>query len=46
MLSPGSTTALVSASPLQFPAAAYVNLAGAPGAPTDVVATAGDASAG
>ncbi len=45
VLAPGSTTALVSASPLQFPAAAYVNLGGAPGAPTDVVATAGNASA-
>ncbi len=46
VLSPGSTTALVSASPLQFPAAAYVNLLGAPGAPTNVVATSGDSSAG
>ena len=45
VLPPGSTTALVSASPLQFPAAAYVNLADAPDAPTDVVATAGNASA-
>ncbi|MGD0882585.1 MAG: fibronectin type III domain-containing protein, partial [Acidimicrobiales bacterium] len=42
-----STTALVSVSPLQFPAAAYVNLLGGPpGAPTDVVATVGDTSAG
>ena len=44
-LAVGSTTALVSASPLQFPAAAYVNLLGPPGAPTGVVATAGDTSA-
>ena len=45
-LSPGSTTALVSTAPLQFPSAAYVNLLGPPGAPTSVAATAGDSSAG
>ncbi len=43
-----TTTALVSASPLQFPSAAFVNLQSsesAPGAPTIGVATAGNASA-
>ena len=41
----GSTTALVSLSPLRFPPGAYVNLLSVPGAPTRVTATAGDASA-
>ena len=48
VLPAGSTTALVSVSPVQAPPAAYVNLVSAttvPGAPTGATATAGNAKA-